>query len=178
MTLQDLLYFVTLAEEGHFGRAAKACHVSQPTLSGQLRKLEQELGVPLFERTNKWVKLTAVGGTLVEHARRALEEASQVKAIAGGAGDQLAGPLRLGVIPTLAPYLMPLLLGPLAKSHPQMRIELWEDLTRNLLERLRAREIDAALLATPVKESDLTALELFVEPFLAALPQEIGRAHV
>ena len=168
--LQELRYFVAVAEHRHFGRAARACHVSQPTLSGQLRKLEERLGVTLFERTNRWVALTPAGETILEPARQTLEEASRVEAAARAASDQLAGPLKLGVIPTLAPYLVPLILGPLRQAHPGMRLELWEDVTASLLESLRTRQLDAALIATDVPGKDPSAVALFVEPFLAALP--------
>src|ERR1700722_10231440 len=113
MNLQEIRYLVAVAEHRHFGRAAEACNVSQPTLSSQIRKLENELGVTLLERTNKRVNLTPVGGHILIHARRALDEAAQMEAIAQAARDPLVGPLRLGVIPTLAPYLMPMILGAL-----------------------------------------------------------------
>jgi LysR family hydrogen peroxide-inducible transcriptional activator len=172
MNLQDLKYFVTVAERGHFGRAAEACHVSQPTLSGQLRKLEDQLGVVLFERTNKRVALTPVGERLLPYAREALRQAGLVEAGAKAACDPLVGPLKLGIIPTLAPYLMPLIFGPLRRSYPQMVIELWEDQTEALLKLLSNQKLDAALIATEIRSgSDLTALDLFDEPFLAALPR-------
>jgi LysR family hydrogen peroxide-inducible transcriptional activator len=171
MNLQELAYFVAVAENLHFGRAARSCHVSQPTLSGQLLKLEQQLGVTLFERNNRRVSITPIGEKILEHARRALEEAGLVESVAKTSRDQLVGPLKLGVIPTLAPYLMPLILGPLREAHPQLTIELWEDITVSLLERLRSQRLDAALIATEIPESDLTAIVLFDEPFLAALPK-------
>jgi LysR family transcriptional regulator, hydrogen peroxide-inducible genes activator len=170
MNLQELTYFVAVAEHRHFGRAAQACHVSQPTLSGQLLKLEQQLGVTLFERNNRSVSITPVGEKILEHARRALEEAGLVESVAKTSQDQLVGPLKLGVIPTLAPYLIPLILGPLREAYPRLTIELWEDVTVSLLERLRGQRLDAALLATEIPESDLTTIDLFNEPFLAALP--------
>src|SRR5579862_110199 len=170
MNLQELFYFVAVAEHRHFGRAAQACHVSQPTLSGQLLKLEQQLGVTLFERNNRHVSITPIGGQILEHARRALEEAGLVESVAKTSQDQLVGPLKLGVIPTLAPYLIPLILGPLRQAYPRLTIELWEDVTISLLERLRSQRLDAALLATEIPESDLTTVVLFDEPFLAALP--------
>jgi LysR family hydrogen peroxide-inducible transcriptional activator len=171
VNLQELLYFSALAEHRHFGRAAKACHVSQPTLSGQIRKLEEHLGVTLFERNNKWVALTPVGERILEHSRKALEEVSLMQATAKSSHDQLVGPLKLGVIPTLAPYLVPLILGPLRERHPDMPIELWEDLTVPLLDLLRSRRLEAALIATEVPAQHFTSEPLFVEPFLAALPQ-------
>ena len=170
MNLQELIYFAAVAVHRHFGRAADACHISQPTLSGQLRKLELELGVTLFERNNRRVFITPVGERILEHARRALQEAASVEAVAKASRNQLAGPLKLGVIPTLAPYLMPLILRPLRKAHPDLTIELWEDITVSLLDRLRRQFLDAALIATEIPESDLTSLVLFEEPFLAALP--------
>ncbi len=168
MTLQDLRYFAAVAEQLHFGRAAAMCHVSQPTLSGQLRRLEEDLGVTLFERSNRHVAITPAGERILEHARKALEEVSLLEAVALASRDQLAGPLRLGVIPTLAPYLIPLILGPLREAYPQMTIELWEDLTHSLLGLLRTQRLDVALIATEPEE-DLTAIPLFAEPFLAAL---------
>lgn len=170
MNLQELAYFVAVAEHRHFGRAAQACHVSQPTLSGQLLKMEQQLGVTLFERNNRRVSITPIGEKILEHARRALEEAGLVESVAQTSQDQLAGPLKLGVIPTLAPYLIPMILGPLREAYPQLTIELWEDITLSLLERLRSQRLDAALIATEIPEPDLTAVVLFNEPFLAALP--------
>lgn len=171
MNLQELAYFVAVADHRHFGRAAAACHVSQPTLSGQLRRMEEQLGVTLFERNNRRVAITPVGEKLLEHARLALAEAELVESVARESRDQLAGPLRLGVIPTVAPYLVSRILGPLRASYPKLTIELWEDITTQLLERLRGHKLDAALLATDVAEGDLTALALFDDPFLAALPQ-------
>ena len=171
MNLQELTYFVAVAEHRHFGKAARACNVGQPTLSGQLRKLEHELGVILFERNNRRVNITPVGEQILEHARRAIEEANLAAAVAKASKDQLAGPLRLGVIPTLAPYLMPLILGPLRDAHPQLTLELWEDLTLPLLERLRAQRLDAALIAGSVDQPDVTSVAVFEEPFLAALPK-------
>ena len=170
MNLQDLRYLVTVAEQRHFGRAAETCHVSQPTLSSQIRKLEQELGVTLLERTNKRVELTPVGSQILEHAREALAHAAQMEAVARAARDPLVGPLKLGVIPTLAPYLMPLILKPLREAHPGLVIELWEDQTRALIEGLRNHRLDAALLATAPEAPEITEIVLFEEPLLAALP--------
>lgn len=171
MNLSDLRYFVSVAEHRHFGRAAVQCHVSQPTLSMQIRKLEEELGVTLIERTNRRVALTAAGERILEHAKRALEAAALVGATAEACRNPLAGALRMGVIPTLAPYLAPLILGPLRDSYPSMKTELWEDLTAPLLEGLRRYELDCALIATEPDGTDLTSIALFVEPFLAALPE-------
>jgi LysR family hydrogen peroxide-inducible transcriptional activator len=169
VSLPELRYFVAIAELLHFGRAAEACHVTQPTLSGQIHKLEEQLGVQLFERNNKRVALTAIGEQMLPHARRALEEANAIATIASSASDPLAGALKLGVIPTLAPYLMPLLLGPLREAYPKLVIELWEDVTRTLIDLLRTQRLDAALIATETPEGDLHAVELFREPFVAVL---------
>src|ERR1700722_9361613 len=126
MNLQDLRYLVAVAEQRHFGHAAETCHVSQPTLSSQIKKLEDELGVTLLERTNKRVELTTVGVEILMHARRALAEASLMESVAQAARDPLVGPLKLGVIPTLAPYLMPLILKPLRQQYPELMMEFWE----------------------------------------------------
>lgn len=170
MNLQELRYLVAVAELRHFGRAADACNVSQPTLSSQIRKLEDELGVTLLERTNKRVDITPVGSQILLHAQRALAEAGQIEAVARAAHDPLVGPLKLGVIPTLAPYLMPIILKPMRQSYPGLTIELWEDQTRSLIDGLRNHRLDAVLLATPSDAPEITDLLLFNEPLLAALP--------
>jgi LysR family transcriptional regulator, hydrogen peroxide-inducible genes activator len=170
MNLQDIRYLVAVAEHRHFGRAAEACNVSQPTLSSQIRKLEIELGVTLLERTNKRVDITPVGSQILIHAQRALVEAGQMEAVARAARDPLVGPLKLGVIPTLAPYLMPILLKPLRQAYPGLTIELWEDQTRSLIDGLRNHRLDAALLATAPDAPEITEIALFDEPLLAALP--------
>jgi LysR family transcriptional regulator, hydrogen peroxide-inducible genes activator len=170
MNLQELRYLVAVAEHRHFGRAAEACNVSQPTLSSQIRKLEIELGVTLLERTNKRVDITPVGSQILTHAQRALAEAGQMEAVARAARDPLIGPLKLGVIPTLAPYLMPILLKPLRIAYPGLTIELWEDQTRSLIDGLRNHRLDVALLATPPDAPEITEIALFDEPLLAALP--------
>ncbi len=170
MNLRDLKYFIALAETRHFGQAARRSFVTQPTLSGQIKKLEEELGVALFERTKKTVALTAIGEALLPHARRTVEEAEALVRLAHAGREPLAGPLRLGAIPTLSPYLMPLVLAPLQRRHPQLKLVLTEELTGRLLERLRHHELDAALIATPIKDPELTARALFEEPFWLALP--------
>jgi LysR family hydrogen peroxide-inducible transcriptional activator len=172
MKLQDLRYLLAVAEHEHFGRAAKACGISQPTLSVQVRKLEELLGVALFERTSKTVAPTAACERLIGHARAAVGEAEAILAVARDLRDPLAGRFRLGIIPTLAPYLLPLVFAPLREALPVLEFEPWEDQTTALLERLRGHELDAALLATEVDGPDLASLPLFAEPFLAALPPE------
>jgi LysR family transcriptional regulator, hydrogen peroxide-inducible genes activator len=170
MNLQELRYLAAIAEQRHFGRAAQACNVSQPTLSSQIKKLEAELGVTLLERTNKRVALTPVGSQILQHARRALAETAQIETVARAARDPLLGPLKLGVIPTLAPYLMPLILKPLKQEYPGLTIELWEDQTRALVDGLRNHKLDAALLATETDAPEITEIKLFDEPLLAAVP--------
>lgn len=179
MNLQDIRYLVAVAEHRHFGRAAEACNVSQPTLSSQIRKLEIELGVTLLERTNKRVEVTPVGSQILVHAQRALAEAGQMEDVARAARDPLVGPLKLGVIPTLAPYLMPILLKPLRLAYPGLTIELWEDQTRSLIDGLRNHRLDAALLATASDAPEITEIALFDEPLFAALPLEhpLARAN-
>lgn len=172
MNLRDLKYIIAVAETHHFGKAAERCFVSQPTLSGQIKKLEEELGVAIFERTNRSVEITPVGEAIVEHARRMMEQANAIEQLAQAHQDPLAGPLRIGAIPTLSPYLMPLILLPLKKQHPQMKLVLSEELTDTLLARLHHHEIDAALLATATEEADLESLPLFDEPFWIAYPRQ------
>ncbi len=168
MNLRDLRYLVAVAEHGHFGRAAEACHVSQPTLSAQLKKLEAYLGVALFERTSKSVRPTPAGARLVVRARRVLEESDLLLAEAKGMAAPLTGPLALGIIPTLAPYLLPWFVPAAAASHPALQLVVHEDLTGPLLAALHAGRIDAALVALPVDEPDLASFALFDEPFLVA----------
>jgi LysR family hydrogen peroxide-inducible transcriptional activator len=170
MNLRDLKYFIALADTCHFGRAAAQSFVSQPTLSGQIKKLEDELGVVLFERTKRSVTLTAPGKALLPHARRTVEEADVLTQLARASRDPLAGPLRLGVIQTLSPYLIPLLLKPLKRQHPQMQLILTEEITEHLLERLRHHEVDTLLLATPVDDPEFSVRPLFDEPFWLAIP--------
>lgn len=172
MNLRDLRYLLAMAEHEHFGRAARACGISQPTLSVQIRKLEDLMGVALFERSSKSVTPTLACRQLIGHARDAVTAAEAILATARNLRDPLAGPFRLGIIPTLAPYLLPLVFAPLREALPSLEIEPWEDQTTALLERLRAHELDAALLATEVDGPDLDSKVLFEEPFLAALPPD------
>lgn len=172
MNLRDLRYLLAVAEHEHFGRAARACGISQPTLSVQIRKLEDLTGVALFERTSKTVAPTLACRQLLGHARDAVAAAEAILATARNLRDPLAGRFRLGIIPTLAPYLLPLIFGPLREALPALEVEPWEDQTTALLERLRAHELDAVLLATEVDGPDLMSQTLFAEPFLAALPPD------
>ena len=133
MNLRDLKYIIAVAETRHFGKAAERCFVSQPTLSGQIRKLEDELGVAIFERTNRSVEITPVGETIVAHARKMMEQADTHYQTAQAHQEPLAGPIRIGAIPTLSPYLVPLILAPLGKRHPRMKLVLSEEMTETLL---------------------------------------------
>ena len=181
MTLQDLRYVVALAETRNFARAAEACYVSQPTLSTQIRKLEDELGLALFERTNKRVMPTSAGSGLIAQARVVLEEAEKLQQMAQQSLDPMAGMLRLGVIPTLGPYLLPHLVPQLREDYPQLQLYLREDLTGNLIDRLRTGSLDAILAALPVHADGLELIELFREPFVMALPKDsplAGKAEV
>jgi len=170
MTLQELRYLVAVAEEGQVARAAARCHVGQPTLSTQLKKLEDTLGVQLFERGPRGLTPTAAGAPIIAQARVVLEEADKLRTLARAARDPMTGPLRLGAIPTLGPYLLPHLLPVIRRHFPQLRLLLSEHLTAQLLEALRARTLDCALLALPVAHEGLEVLELFREPFEMALP--------
>jgi LysR family hydrogen peroxide-inducible transcriptional activator len=172
MNLRDLKYLVALADSQHFGQAAERCFVSQPTLSGQIKKLEEELGVMLFERSKRSVETTHAGEAIVAQARQVLEQADALKQLAQSHQDPLVGPLRMGVIPTLSPYLMPLILQPLHKQYPQIKLVLSEELTDTLLLRLAKHEIDAALLATSVEDTDFESIPLFEEPFWLVHPKD------
>ncbi len=171
MNLRDLKYLIAVAETGHFGKAAKRCFVSQPTLSSQIKKLEDHLGVKVFERTNRSVNITPVGEKIIDHARKSIEQAEAIDQIARAYRDPLAGVLRVGAIPTLSPYLTPLILAPLIKDYPQLELVLTEETTSTLEERLRNHDIDVALLATPLKEEGLVEQQLFDEPFWLIHPK-------
>ncbi|MEY2622129.1 MAG: putative transcriptional regulator OxyR [Pseudomonadota bacterium] len=170
MTLTELKYIVAVAREKHFGRAAEACFVSQPTLSVAIRKLEEELEVKLFERNANEVSLTPLGDEIVRQAQSVLEQAASIKEIAKRGKDPLAGPLRLGVIYTIGPYLLPELVRHTIEKTPQMPLLLQENFTVRLLEMLRTGEIDCAILAEPFPDTGLAMAPLYDEPFLAALP--------
>ena len=170
MTLQELRYLVALADKGHFGRAAESCHVGQSTLSTQLKKLEAYLNVTLFERSRHRLQPTPIGERIIALTRVALAAAEQIKQVARAGDDPIAGPLRLGVIPTLGPYLVPHLLPEIRALFPALAVYLREDLTEHLLERLRHGKLDGLLLALPVRGEDLEIDELFHESFVVALP--------
>ena len=172
MTLQELRYLVALADKGHFVRAAEACHVGQSTLSTQLMKLEADLGVTLFERNKHQLRPTSVGELIIERARHALEVMSEIRGLAVRDREPMEGPLRLGVIPTLGPYLIPHVLTAIRSGFPKLQLFLREDLTSNLLERLRQGTLEALLLALPVRGDDIETMSLFREAFVVALPKE------
>lgn len=170
MTLTELRYIVMLARERHFGRAAEKCHVSQPTLSVALKKVEERLGVTLFERTSSEVRLTPVGEQMADQAEKVLLEANRLKEIAGQGKDPLVGPLRVGVIYTIAPYLLPRLIPALHMRAPKMPLYIHENFTANLSEQLRRGEIDVAIIALPFEEHGVVARAVYDEPFCVAMP--------
>lgn len=172
LKLRDLHYLVAVAGTRHFGRAAAACHVSQPTLSAQLKKLEEYLGVQLIERGTKRASLTAAGQRIVARARPMLEASDDIVEIAKSFGDPLAGRLRLALLPTIGPYLLPRVTARIRKVLPRLTLMLYEYQTAPMLERLRAGEIDAGVLALPVDLDGLDALPLYDEPFVLVAPAE------
>ncbi len=172
MNLRDLQYIIAVAETHHFGKAAARCFVSQPTLSGQIKKLEEELGVTIFERSNRAVRVTPIGEEILLHAHQVIEQSEAMVQLALAHQDPMAGPLRVGAIPTLSPYLMPLVLAPLKREHPRLKLVLSEETTDMLIDRLHNHEIDTALLATAADEDDFESIELFDEPFWFAYPSD------
>ena len=171
MTLTELKYIVAVARERHFGRAAEACFVSQPTLSVAIRKLEEELDVILFERGGSEITVTPIGLKVITQAQRVLEESTNLLEIARQGSDPLAGPLRVGVIHTIGPYLLPYLVPTQIAQTPQMPLLLQENFTDRLLELLRQGEIDCAIVALPLPDAGLAIHELYDEPFLVAMPR-------
>jgi len=172
MNLRDLQYLVALAETGHFGEAAEKCHVSQPTLSAQIKKLEEYLGVQLFERQPRNVSLTEVGSRIVARARQVIQQAEDIREIARASRDPLTGKLRVGLIPTLGPYLLPRVAMKLKRKLPKLSLMLYEYQTGPLLEKLRAGDLDLAILALPADTGGLESRSLFAESFVVALPRE------
>ena len=170
MTLTELRYIATLAREKHFGRAADKCHVSQPTLSVALKKFEQRYGAILFERSSAEVRLTPIGEQVAAQAERVLEEAAKVAELAAQGRDPLSGPLRLGVIYTIAPYLLPRLIPALHARAPRMPLYLQENFTVRLAEQLRRGDLDAIIVALPFSEPGVVSRAAYDEPFCVALP--------
>lgn len=170
LTLRNLEYIVAVSDQGHFGRAAESCGVSQPALSAQIQKTEESLGIQIFDRTKRSLHLTSIGAEIVEQARLVLREAGKLIEIAEFNKQPLSGFFRLGVIATLGPYLMPHLLKPLRKNYPALELILVEGLTNSLLEQLWTGRLDAVLLSLPVKDEVFEVEELFVEPFYLVAP--------
>lgn len=171
MTLTELRYVVAVARERHFGRAAEACFVSQPTLSVAIKKLEEELGTQIFERRTNDVTMTPAGERIVGQAQRTLDEAGRIKEIARQRKDPLSGPLQLGVIYTIGPYLLPALVRQLLEDAPQMPLLLTENFTVKLVELLKNGEIDVAIMALPLPEAGLVLQPVYDEPFMVAVPR-------
>lgn len=170
MTLTDLRYLVALARERHFGRAAEKCHVSQPTLSVAIKKVEEELGVQLFERSAIEVKITGTGRRIVAQAEKVLLEAAQIPEIAAAGKDPLSGPLRVGVIYTIGPYLLPRLIPLLHRHAPRMPLVIQENYTTRLIEALRRGELDVIILSLPLDEPGIVAQPVYDEPFRVLMP--------
>jgi len=181
MTLTELRYIVALAQVRHFGRAAEACFVSQPTLSVGIRKLEDELGVAIFERSANEVSVTPIGEVIVAQASRVLEEAAQIKALAQQGKDPLSGPLRLGLIYTISSYLLPHLIPKLHKRAPNMPLLIEENFTARLTEQLKLGKLDAIIISLPFDEPGIVTQSLYDEPFEVVLPaghEWVGRKSI
>ncbi len=172
MNLRDLHYLVALSDQRHFGRAAEACFVSQPTLSTQIRKIEGELGVRLVERTPRRILMTEVGVEIVRRARDILNEVEQIRNIARNTHDPESGTVRLGIFPTLGPYLLPHVVPAVRQRFPKLELLLSEDKTDNLLQQMREGKLDTAILALPIHEESLHCEFLFEEPFVLAVAAE------
>jgi LysR family hydrogen peroxide-inducible transcriptional activator len=172
MTLTELRYIIAVAREKHFGRAAEACFVSQPTLSVSIKKLESELGVVIFERGGSEITLTPIGENIVQQAQRVLDAANQIKEIADQGRDPLRGALRLGVIYTIGPYLLPRIIKSMIERYPEMPLILQENFTVRLVEMMRTGEIDVAILADPFDTTGLDTLPLYDEDFVVAVPKK------
>lgn len=170
MTLTELRYIVALADERHFGRAAALCHVSQPTLSIAVKKLEQSLGVDLFERTRQGLGITPLGHQVVSHARELLAQAAGIEDLVGRGRDAISGPLALGTLPSIGPYLLPQFIPLLQKTAPAMPLSIYEGSASDLSKKLRCGELDVVIATTPFSAADVVTQTLFDEPLLALLP--------
>lgn len=171
MNLRDLEYICAVADLKHFGKASERCHVSQPTLSGQIKKLEATLGVQLFERGHKNIRITAIGEDIISVARQACQSINRIQNLAAASQDPLAGTISLGLIPTIAPYLIPLFVGQLSHDVKNLSMAYREDITERLTEDLISGQLDAAILATPPEDNSLTSLPLYSEPFWMVYPE-------
>ncbi|MBR7800940.1 LysR substrate-binding domain-containing protein [Undibacterium fentianense] len=172
MTLTELKYIVAVARQKHFGHAAEACFVAQPTLSVAIKKLEDELGVTIFERGGTEVSTTPLGAQIVAQAERVLEQTAVIKELAKQNKDPLSGPFRLGIIYTIGPYLLPNLVKTMIDQYPQMPLVLQENFTVKLMELLRQGELDAAIMALPLPDQGMMVQPLYDEPFVIAMPKE------
>ncbi|HLV77003.1 MAG TPA: LysR substrate-binding domain-containing protein [Marinobacter sp.] len=172
MTLTELRYVVTLARERHFGRAAERCHVSQPTLSVAVKKLEDELGVPLFERSKSSIGITEVGQRIIEQAQRVLDQVGVIRDMAQDGKNQMNSPLKVGAIYTIGPYLFPHLLPELRRAAPEMPLYIEENYTAALRQKLRHSELDAIIVALPFEEPEVLTLPLYDEPFVVLMPAD------
>lgn len=178
MNLRDLDYICAVAELRHFGKASEACNVSQPTLSGQIKKLESTLGVKLFERSHKGIRITPIGEDIIQIAREARKSVARIHDVAAAAQDPLAGKLSLGLIPTIAPYLIPLFVSQVGANLPKLSVAYREDITERLTEDLLSGDLDAAILATPPEDNSLTSLPLYAEPFWMIYPENHPLSNV
>ncbi|WP_303290333.1 hydrogen peroxide-inducible genes activator [Marinobacter sp. SS5-14b] len=172
MTLTELRYVVTLARERHFGRAAERCHVSQPTLSVAVKKLEDELGISLFERSKSSIRVTEVGQRIIEQSQRVLDQVGVIRDMAQDGKNQLNSPLKVGAIYTIGPYLFPHLLPELRRAAPEMPLYIEENYTANLRQKLRHSDLDAIIIALPFEEPEVVTLPLYDEPFVVLLPAD------
>lgn len=177
MNLQQLEYIVAIDTHRHFAKAAEACFVTQPTLSSMVKKLEAELGVVLFDRTKSPVVPTVIGTALIEQARAVLKETAVLKRLAEGTRELERGELRIGIIPTLAPYLLPLFLGRLLKEHPQLKVSIEELTTQNIIDRLTRERLDVGVMATPVNVPGLREDVLFQERFFVYASEQERLSH-
>jgi LysR family hydrogen peroxide-inducible transcriptional activator len=177
ITLKQLRYLAALARHGHFGRAAEACAITQPALSMQIRDLERTLGVTLVERRPGDVMLTDIGREIARRGEKVLTASHDLVDFARHCGEPLTGRLTLGIIPSLAPYLLPRILPPLQEQFPELRLELRETQTKQLVEEIKSGALDAAMLALPLGESDIDAMELFDDLFLLAVPSDDPRSQ-
>ena len=172
MTLTELKYVVMLAQEQHFGHAAEKCYVSQPTLSVAVKKLEEELGAAIFERSKSSVYITPIGNKIVEQAKRVLEQANIIKELASSGHNQLKGPIKIGSIFTIAPYLFPSMIPSLRAITDDMQLIIEEDLTESLRPKLRNGELDAIIIALPFREPDVVTQPIYEEEFVVLMPKE------
>ncbi len=171
-TITQLQYIVTVEKLRHFGKAAEACHVSQPSLSAQIQKVEEEIGFPIFDRNKKPVGITSRGMSFIEQAKSVLREHMKLLDISKKSQTELMGPLSIGIIPTVSPYLTPFFIGALAKAYPRVQVQLEELTTENIVRSLKSNELDAGILATPLKESVLVEKNLYYEDFLVYVNED------